>query len=170
MKGQLDPAKDAHVAIFFDVMAAVFILWSTIGRDARRFYDPKMSKPEFEKALRYYIWGGKESDQIRQDLRQKADPAAAAAQDLPSWDKLLAFAGLVIAGPHELFGCVNICREMSIRIISGKLAEPERRLSQMLASNKRGRQFISAASDYMVAGCGLPKDLTARVLSEFDGL
>jgi hypothetical protein len=60
-RGQFDPAKDGHVAIFFDVMAAIFILWSSIGRDIRRFYDPKMSKAEFEKALLYYIWGGKES-------------------------------------------------------------------------------------------------------------
>ena len=115
VRGQFDPAKDAHVTIFFDIMATMFILWSTIGRDVRRFYDPKMSRAEFEKALRYYIWGGKEFYQIRQELRQKADPAAA-AQDFPSWDKLLSFAGLVITAPHELFSCVNICREMSIQI------------------------------------------------------
>src|SRR5262249_50932043 len=52
-RGQLDPAKDGHVAIFFDIMAAIFILWSSIGRDIRRFYDPKMSKAEFEKVLLY---------------------------------------------------------------------------------------------------------------------
>ena len=58
-RGQLDPAKDDHVAIYLDVMAAIFILWSSIGRDIRRFYDPKMSKTEFEKVLLYYIWGGR---------------------------------------------------------------------------------------------------------------
>ena len=99
VRGQLDPAKNAHLAIFFDIKAAIFILWSTIGRDIRRFYDPKMSKAEFDKALRYYIWGGKESYQIRQELRQRADPSSA-NQDFPSWDKLLNFAGIVIAGPQ----------------------------------------------------------------------
>jgi hypothetical protein len=155
--------------IFLDIMASVFILWSTIGRDIRRFYDPKMNKTEFEKALRYYIWGGKESYQIRQELRQRSD-LATTTQEFPSWDKLVSFAGLVIAGPHELFGCVNICREMSIRIISGKLPEPEKRLSLMLARNKRARQFILAATDYMIAACGLPKDLATRVQDEIGGL
>ena len=106
-RGQFDPAKDGHIAIFLDVMAAIFILWSSIGRDIRRIYDPKMTKAEFERALLYYIWGGKESYQIRQELRQKTDTSGT-AQDFPSWEKLVAFAGLVIAGPHELFGCVRI--------------------------------------------------------------
>lgn len=162
VRGQLDPVKDTHVAIFFDVMASVFILWSTMGRDVRRFYDPKMTKAEFEKALRYYVWGGKESYQIRQELRQKADPAST-AQDFPAWDKLVSFAGLTITGPHELFACVNVCKEMSIRAISGKLSEPEKRLSHALATNKHARQFILAATDYLVAACGLPKDLAERV-------
>jgi hypothetical protein len=168
-RGQFDPAKDGHVAIFLDVMAAIFILWSSIGRDVRRFYDPKMSKAEFEKALLYYIWGGKESYQIRQELRQKTD-ASGAIQEFPSWDKLVSFAGLVIAGPQELFGCVNICREMSIRMLSGKLTEQEKGLSKMLSANKRARQFIMAASEYMIAASGLPKDLTERIQSEFTGL
>lgn len=71
VRGQFDPAKDGHVVIFLDLMAAIFILWSSIGRDVRRFYEPKMSKDEFEKVLLYYIWGGKESYQIRQELRQQ---------------------------------------------------------------------------------------------------
>jgi hypothetical protein len=168
-RGQFDPAKDGHVAIFFDVMAAIFILWSSIGRDIRRFYDPKMSKAEFEKALLYYIWGGKESYQIRQELRQKTDTSGV-IQEFPSWEKLVAFAGLVIAGPHELFGCVNICREMSIRMLFGKLSEQEKGLSLMLSANKRARQFIMAASEYMIAASGLPKDLAERIQSEFSGL
>ncbi len=168
-RGQLDPAKDDHVAIYLDVMAAIFILWSSIGRDIRRFYDPKMSKTQFEKVLLYYIWGGKESYQIRAELRQKTDPSGT-IQDFPSWEKLVSFAGLVIAGPHELFGCVNICREMSIRVLSGKMAEQEKRLSQKLSVNKRARQFIMSASEYMIAACGLPKDLSMRIQNEFGGL
>ena len=169
VRGQIDPAKDEHVTIFFDVMAAIFILWSSMGRDIRRFYDPKMSKAEFEKALLYYIWGGKESYQIRQELRQKADTSGA-IQDFPSWERHVSFAGLVIAGPQELFGCVNICREMSIRVLSGKLKEQEKRLSLMLSANKRARQFIMAASDYMIAACPLPNDLATRLHNEFGGL
>jgi len=103
-RGNIDPAKNAHVVIFLDVLAAIFILWSSLGRDIRRLYDPAMTKDEFERALRYYIWGGKESYQLRQELRQKAD-GASQPQDFPAWDKLMAFASLVISAPQELFGC-----------------------------------------------------------------
>jgi hypothetical protein len=168
-RGQFDPAKDEHVSIFLDVMAAMFILWSSLGRDIRRFYEPSMTKGQFEKALLYYIWGGRESYQIQYEIRKKSDQSAA-IQDFPSWEKLLSFAGLVIAAPHELFGCVNICREMSIRVLSGKLKEQERRLSMMLTANKRARQFVMAASEYMIDACALPKDLGARIHNEFGGL
>src|SRR6267154_460157 len=57
-KGSFDPAKDAHVSIFLDVLASTFILWTGLGRDIRRFYDPSMDKTAFEKVLRYYLWGG----------------------------------------------------------------------------------------------------------------
>ena len=150
-------------------MAGVFILWSTMGRDVRRFYDPKMSKDQVERALRYYIWGSKKSYQIRQELRQKTK-SQGVSQEFPAWERFVSFAGLVIAAPHELFGCINVCRELSIRAVCGKLPEHDKRLSQMLSENKRARQFIMAACDYMVAACSLPKDLSTRVQSEFDGL
>lgn len=169
VRGQVDPAKAAHVAIYFDILAAVFILWSTMGRDVRRFYDSTMAKSDFEKALRYYIWGGKESYQVRQELRQKADPAGH-PQDFPSWPKLVSFSGLVIAAPQDLFGCINACRDLAIRTVCGKLAEPEKRLSAMFRDNKRARQFVLGASDYLIAACNLPKDLTKAVDDQLSGL
>jgi hypothetical protein len=57
-KGQFDPKKDAHVAIFLDVLASTFILWTALGRDIRHFYDRSMDKNAFEKILRFYLWGG----------------------------------------------------------------------------------------------------------------
>lgn len=168
-RGYFDPTNDGHLTIFLDIMASIFILWSSIGRDVRRFYSPKMNKAEFEKALLYYIWGGKESYQIRQELRQRTD-SSTVIQEFPSWDKLVSLAGLVIAGPQDLFGCVNICREMSIRVQSGRLSVQEKHLLQMVSKNKRARQFIMAASEYMIAACPLPKDLGDRLQQEFSGL
>jgi hypothetical protein len=50
------------------------------------------------------------------------------------------------------------------------MAEQEKRLSQKLSANKRARQFIMSASDYMIAACGLPKDLSTRIQNELGGL
>src|SRR6266498_5419566 len=78
VRGHVDPAKDAHLAIFFDVLASAFVLWAAMGRDIRRFYEPSMEKAVFETGLRYYLWGGKESYNIRQQMRERAAAESAA--------------------------------------------------------------------------------------------
>ena len=72
VRGHVDPTKDPHLAIFFDVAASAFVLWAAMGRDIRRFYEPSMNKAAFETVLRYYLWGGKESHNIRQQMRERA--------------------------------------------------------------------------------------------------
>lgn len=169
VRGQFDPVKDAHVALFLDTLSAVFLLWSSLGRDIRRFYDPKMTKTEFERALRYYIWGGKESYQIRQEIRQRAD-AASVAQEFPAWDKLVSLAGLVITAPQEVFDCVGVCRDLAIRLACGKNIDHDKRLAASFIANRRARQFVMAVVDYMIAASGFPKDFSIRIQSELSGL
>lgn len=169
VRGQFDPARDGHVALFLDVLSAVFMLWSSLGRDIRRFYDPKMTKIEFETALRYYIWGGKESFQIRQEIRQRAETATS-AQEFPAWDRLVSLGGLVITAPQEVFDCVGICRDLAIRLACGSNEAHDRRLSASFASNRRARQFVMAMVDYMIAASGIPRDFSARIQAELSGL
>jgi hypothetical protein len=71
VRGNFDPGKSEHLSIYFDVLSSLFVLWASIGRDIRRFYEPSMSKSAFQTVLRYYVWGGKESYNIRQQLRDR---------------------------------------------------------------------------------------------------
>ncbi|MCO6417373.1 hypothetical protein JYK14_14535 [Siccirubricoccus sp. KC 17139] len=169
VRGQFDPVKEPHIALFLDVLSAVFLLWASLGRDIRRFYDPKMSKTDFEKALRYYIWGGKESYQIRQEIRQRAE-GVSGIQEFPAWDKLVSLVGLVITAPQEVLGCIDVCRDLAIRIICGKNESHDKRLTAVFASNRRARQFVMAVVDYMIAASGIPKDFSARVQAELSDL
>jgi hypothetical protein len=168
VRGQFDPAKDAHVALFLDVLSAVFMLWTSLGRDIRRFYDPKMTKPEFERALRYYVWGGKESYQIRQEISQRTE--AASGVEFPAWVALTTLTGLVITAPQEVFVCVGVCRDLAIRLACGRNGDHDKRLSRSFASNRRARQFVMAVVDYMIAASGIPKDFSTRVQNELSEL
>src|ERR1700704_892 len=47
-RGHIDPTKDEHLAIFFDVLSSTFVLWAAMGRDIRRFYEPSMDKSAFQ--------------------------------------------------------------------------------------------------------------------------
>lgn len=166
VKGHVDPAKEAHLVILWDVLAAAFILWSSMGRDIRRFYDPAIARAEFEKLLKYYIWGGKESYIVRRQMKGKAEDGSLPDLDFPAWERLVDFAGLIIAAPQEIFGCVSVCRDLSIRIACGRVLAHDQQISAALTRNKRVRQFVMSMVDYLIAACGLPKDLSARMQAE----
>lgn len=163
--GHIDPAKDEHVALLFDITASTFVLWTALARDIRRFYEPTMGKAEFEKVLRYYLWGGKESYDIRQQMREKASLGSGnqAAVELPSWDRLVSFAGLIVSAPQSVLECGYACREISMRFACGQNSNFDSRLAKHLESNSRIRQFAVALSEYLVTAGGLPRDMAKRM-------
>jgi len=169
-RGFIDPEKGAHIAVFLDVLASAFVLWAAMGRDIRRFYEPTMVKPALEKVLRYYLWGGKESYKIRQkieDFRQqiqdKATPNNVGPVELPAWDGLVSFVGLIVSAPQNILECAHVCRELSIRMVSSSDTAFDKALSERLKANSRIRQFSVGLSDYLVAAGKLPKDMATRV-------
>jgi hypothetical protein len=168
-RGHFDPQRNEHMAIFLDLMAATFILWTPIGRDLRRIYDPSMKREQFESALRLYIWGGKESYDIRQALRERAaqlnsdSDLPSEVQEFPSWEKLINFSGLVISAPQATFECVNICRDMSIRCVACKGDKEEENLTKSLKNSSRATQFILGMTNYLVLACQLPSDIEKNV-------
>jgi len=164
-RGYFDPDKDAHIAIFLDTLSSMFLLWTTLGRDIRRLYDPAMKKEDFERILRYYIWGGKESYLIRKQLREKigTENGPASSFDLPEWQRLVSFVGIIMSAPQEIFRCADVCRELSIRFGSGVSEEFDLLLAKSIRTNKRVRQFMLALSEYLIAASGIPKDLNSRI-------
>ena len=162
-RGQFDPEKAQHVAIFLDVLASAFVLWAVLGRDIRRFYEPTIEKPTFEQILRYYLWGGKELYQIRQQMRERLKNGEASTGELPAWDLLLSFTGLIVGAPQSLLECAHICREISIRTATGPNDTHDKIIAERLKSGSRLRQFSAALGDYLVAGGHLPRDMGKKV-------
>jgi hypothetical protein len=162
-RGYFDPEKPPHVSIFLDVLASAFVLWAVLGRDIRRFFEPTMDKIEFEKILRYYLWGGKELYQIRQQMRERVKNGDGGTGELPAWDLLLSFAGLIVGAPQSLLECAHICREMSIRTAIGPNDTHDKVVAERLKSSSRLRQFSVALGDYLVVGGHLPKDMGKKV-------
>jgi hypothetical protein len=162
-KGQFDPKKDAHVAIFLDVLASTFILWTTIGRDIRRFYDASMDRSAFEKVLRFYLWGGREAYQTRQQLHEKVNRETPAPMELPGWSELVSFASIVVGAPQNIFECSIYCRELAIRCATEANDRFDSALQERLKSSSRIRQFTLALSDTLIAAGGLPTDLGKRI-------
>jgi hypothetical protein len=160
--GYIDPAKDEHLAIFFDVLSSTFVLWAAMGRDIRRFYEPSMDKKAFHDVLRYYVWGGKESYNIRQQMRDRQATENGSTIELPGWEALVAFAGLIVSAPQSILECAYACREVSIRATFGLHPNFDKHLSQRLKANTRIRQFSTVLGDYLATAGGVPKEMAKR--------
>lgn len=164
-----DPLKNDHLIWFVDALTFVFVLWTMIARDLRRVYDPGITKADFEKRLRYYIWGGRESYEIRQALDHKlqklrqGSSANFDVKEFPAWDDLVKLAGVVVPAHTDLFDCVFLCREISIRLCVGSDPKKDLALKALLSNNSRFVQFTDLFTRYIVSACGLPSDTVTAI-------
>lgn len=161
-RGQYDPEKPEHLAIFLDMMASCLVLWSSIIRDMRRFYEPAMAKTEFEQILRYYLWGGKENYEIRQKLKALSQDQSGPAE-LPAWKKLVTYAGVTVSSPSSALDCAHVCRELSIRVVGEVNIEFDKQLGARVAENNRVYQFISGMAVYLIEAGALPADMSVKI-------
>jgi hypothetical protein len=152
------------------VLCSTFVLWAAMGRDIRRFYEPTMDKIAFQNVLRYYLWGGKESYDLRQQMRDRTAAESGTAVELPAWDVLVAFAGLIVSSPQSILECAYACREASVRASFGADPNFDKHLSCHLKSGTRVRQFSTALGDYLATAGGLPKEMARRAQEVFLGL
>ena len=159
-RGQYDPAKAAHVAIFLDILASTMVLWASLGRDIRRFYEPSMDRQSFEAVLRYYIWGGKETYQTRQQL---AKYAKLESTDVPAWSALVDYAGLTVSAPKRLLACAHVFKELAIRTVTKNVAAFDKNVDQRFIDDNRLRQFMLGMSGYLVEAGDLPVDMRKAV-------
>ena len=159
-RGQFDPDKAEHIAILLDILSSTMVLWGALGKDISRFFESNMGRESFEKVLRYYIWGGKDGYQTRQ---QVAKLAGKETTDVPAWPRLVDYAGLTVAAPKCLLACAHAFRELSIRAVTEQIAGLDEALRQRFSDDNRIRQFMLGMSGYLVEAGELPREMGERV-------
>ena len=155
-RGEYDPERATHVALFLDVLASAMVLWGVLARDISRFFEARMDQGAFEQVLRYYIWGGKEAFNVRIQLAKLADKDAT---DLPAWGRLVDFAAMTVSAPRCLLSAAHAYRELAFRTAGGRIASFDDLLRERFADDNRLRQFMLGMNGYMVEAAGLPTDL-----------
>lgn len=158
VRGEFDPSKADHRAIFFDSLCGFFILWSSITRDVRRIFRTSMNQQEFLQILRYYLWGGQEAYGIRRDLSKNLDKDAA-APELPEWGKLEKFTSHAVSSPRSLIRAAWVCRELSIREVTPSTPNKDAAINEELQSDSRLPQLLLSAVDYLGAASRFPQEL-----------
>lgn len=172
IEGELDPLKAEHRALFKLALCQLCFYMSEMVRDFHNIFSPEMDKNAFEKILRYYIWGGRENYELRQRLNvaihaAKGNPETSGVQfEFPAWDRFVDLFRSFLNAPLLLGSVCLPLKDAAFREVCSPSVDLDRRLAQRLDANDRIRQFILAASSYLIAATRLPKDFKACVDSD----
>lgn len=165
-RGEIDPAKAEHMAIYFSLILSFILVMSPVSSQMSDVYDQDMSLASYEKTLRYYIWGGRESYIQRRDLKNAVLDISGVKRgelELPGWADFVQVSRGFIDAHSELREALLPCRELSLRCLSTIEYEIDVRLRKKINQSNRIRQFIIASSNYLHRATGLPKDFHENV-------
>lgn len=159
---ELDPTKDIHRALFKLTLVQFCLYMSEMVRDFHNIFNPEMDKAEFEKIIRYYVWGGKESYLLRQRLKTALQNAKGVAEvepfEFPAWERFVGLFRGFLDSPLLLGSVCLPLKDSAFRELSTTTADLDRRLSLRMGANNRVRQFILAAASYLVEATQLPRE------------
>lgn len=172
-KGELDPARPNHMAIFtYSVFALAFAV-APIVRDFFDTFDPKQSKETFERFLRSYVWGGREQYLLRKRLRElmaSQNESVAAEVELGGWDEFVEMMRSFLDAPDEVRNCCIPLIEITMRNVSGMSTDSDIIAQLQFVKSNRIRQFCFRLSAYLVAATGLPVEFDERLRKDINAI
>jgi len=173
-KGEFNPDKEAHSAIFYHVVMVFSYLMAKAVHDLKAIIDFDAKKEDFEKLLRYYIWGGREAFSQKQKMSQlfasNNTSLACSDPELREWELFVELVRKLLDSPVNVFKCCFPLREISIRNIVTKDDAKDIYLAKSIASNNRIRQFASSQAKYLVKAAQLPSEFDSNLSNVFDDL
>jgi hypothetical protein len=160
--GELDPRKKLHHMVFGCMLSAFLLHMAMAISVLKDAFDFSMARGDFEKRLRYFLWEGRENYELRRKLQRALQERAGADGnqitdfDLPEWGKLVELVRGYLEAPETLAPLPLIAKEIAFRSAT-PVPKPDRRISAMLSSSNRARQFIFSATAYLIQACKLPR-------------
>lgn len=174
IKGELDPDKPKHRAVFFYALSVFMYLMSQVVHDLRNIVDFETEAPAFEKLIKYYIWGGRDSFILRNkitELFSNTNEAASGTEpELKNWPEFMELTRKLLDAPDDILKCIGPIREISFMNISERSIEKDQFNSSNINSNKRTRQFTVSTARYLVDAVKLPREFNQALEASFDSL
>lgn len=173
IRGELDPNKAAHNAIYCHaVFSAVYAL-SPIVNDFFDLFDPKQTKETFDGFLRMYMWGGSESYHLRRRLREvmaTMNEHVSPEVELHNWEGFLEMFRSFLDSPNDLSLCALPLLDIALKCADGPDMVADSLVSVRLKKSNRIRQFIFKISGYLISATGLPKDFDINLRNTINSL
>lgn len=172
-RGELDPSKEKHMAIYCSFILSFILVMTPISAQLADVHETDCSQATYEKILRYYVWGGRESYVQRRTLKNAIQLASGNKEgelELPGWEDFVQVSRSFIDAPSELRSSLLPCRGLSLRYVSEQKQLMDQDLTKRLTASNRTKQFLMAASSYLYKATGLPKDFHTNLISEISDL
>jgi hypothetical protein len=172
VKGELDPEKNKHKAIFNYSLSIFMYLMAKIIYDFRAVIDYEVNEGDYGKLMKYYIWGGRDSFLLKNKMTEmyssSTNSSVAPEPEIKAWSSYLELSRKLLDSPRDIQKCVFPIREISFMNIMSRTNEKDKFTSNYVLNNKRVRQFSSAAARYLVDAVKLPKEFYHQLDSTFD--
>lgn len=147
-EGEFDHLKKPHIVLWGLVLCESLRFMSEICKSFHNIFDPSMDKGKFESLLRNFIWGGKESYQIRLRLHA-AIRNNSQAFELPGWSKFIEMTRLFLDSPHLVSSGILPLKDLAFKELSVQSDFADKRIANELSSNPRARQYILILNKYL---------------------
>lgn len=174
IKGEMDPGKAKHRAIFFYATSIFAFLLAQIVHDLRNIIDFDADEKQFETTLKYYIWGGRDSYAVRTRLTElfaaTRNEALNHEPELKDWSAFMELIRKLLDSPTDIQKCMFPIREFCFMEVSEESLEKNGYVSTYISNNKRIRQFSMAMAKYLVDSSRLPKEFHTNLEATFNSL
>ncbi|MDT3275308.1 hypothetical protein Q4Q54_17745 [Shewanella sp. SP2S2-4] len=164
VKGELDPQKPKHQAIFYYTLSIFSFIMSQIVHDLRNIVDFDADELSFEKILKYYIWGGRESYTLKQNLQKaynavnQMHPEIDSELKMNKWMEFIELCRNLLDSPNDIQKCITPMRELGFRTVVEKNVLKEEYCKKIIVENNRIRQYSQQMAAYLISVGGLPKE------------
>jgi hypothetical protein len=167
-RGELDPAKEIHRAIFGVATSQLLLTCAELVTRFHSAFEKTLSKPQFEESLRYYVWDGRDNYEVRRKLSEALQRSkggeAREAFELPGWEAFVELFRSFLDAPLLVGTAALPCKELALRELMPADADRDLRLARRLGANARVRQFIQFAAAYLVVAVNVPKEFADRLI------
>lgn len=130
-RGELDPSKPLHMALFTEAVLATSVLLATMISQLRNIVELSDDHSEFTSVLRYYLWGGRDGYTMLQRMNELSGRAAELANfenKVVAWPHLVQLTRGLLEAPTSVRACCMPLRELSCVSLQTSCPRPTRGL------------------------------------------
>ncbi|ERX43704.1 MULTISPECIES: hypothetical protein [Pseudomonas] len=173
-KGEFDPAKPKHQALFYYSVSIFAFLLAQIVHDLRNIVDFDAGEKQFETILKYYIWGGRDSFLIRQKMAElfanSREGTPNQEPELKEWSSFMLLVRKLLDSPEDIQKCIFPLREFSFMCLTENNIQKTKYTADHIDNNNRIRQFSISMAKYLTDSLKLPRDFHLALENKFNEL